>query len=107
MSTRQFEMRMQCQYSGSSNEIVNLSVDHKIDDQWEKFDLGITSAGFEVFVYAIFTCQHMYMRVNCAELGLQLGADRGRHAGVFQQVAQVPVCFEQVLVRNGCRGLAA
>lgn len=77
MSTRNFQMRMKCNYTGSGNDIASLSVEHTANGQWENFDLQVTSPGFEIFVYAIFTCQHMYMRVNCAERGLQLKSSEG------------------------------
>ena len=70
-------MRMKCSYTGTSNDIASLNVEHNVKGQWENFDLQVTSPGFEIFVYAIFTCQHMYMRVNCAERGLQLASSEG------------------------------
>ena len=51
-------------------DVADLDVEHMAGGQWEAFDLGVTSPGFEIFVYAVFACQHMYMRVNCAERGL-------------------------------------
>ena len=77
MSVRNFEMRMKCSYTGSGNDLASLSVEHSVNGEWENFDLQITSPGFEIFVYAIFTCQHMYMRVNSAERGLQLASSEG------------------------------
>ena len=77
MSTRNFQMRMKCSYTGSGNDVASLSVEHTANGQWENFDLQVTSPGFEIFVYAVFTCQHMYMRVNCAERGLQLNTSEG------------------------------
>jgi hypothetical protein len=73
-------MRLKCGYSGSSNDIAELDVEHMVNGQWEEFDLCVTSPGFEIFVYAIFTCQHMYMRVNCAERCLQLASIEGNIA---------------------------
>jgi hypothetical protein len=70
-------MRMKCTYTGSGNDIARLDVEHSTNGDWENFDLKVTSPGFEIFVYAIFTCQHMYMRVNCAERGLQLESSEG------------------------------
>ena len=78
MSVRNFEMRMKCSYTGSGNDVATLSVEHSVNGEWENFDLQITSPGFEIFVYAIFTCQHMYMRVNSAERGLQLASSEGK-----------------------------
>ncbi len=70
-------MRMKCSYTGSGNDIASLGVEHTTNGDWDNFDLQVTSPGFEIFVYAIFTCQHMYMRVNCAERGLQLASSEG------------------------------
>jgi hypothetical protein len=77
VSTRNFQMRMKCSYTGSGNDIISLGVEHSTNGEWENFDLQVTSPGFEIFVYSIFTCQHMYMRVNCAERGLQLKTSEG------------------------------
>ena len=77
MSVRNFEMRMKCSYTGSGNDVASLGVERSVNGRWENFDLQVTSPGFEIFVYAIFTCQHMYMRVNSAERGLQLASSEG------------------------------
>ena len=77
MSERNFNMRMKTTYEGSSNVIAKLEVDHKVDGQWQPLDLGLTSPGFDIFVYAVFTCQHMYFRVNCAERSLVLRSAEG------------------------------
>lgn len=77
MSARTFHMRMQCRYEGSDNSVAGLSVEQRVEGQWQPLDLGLRSPGFDIFVYAVFTCQHMYFRVNCAERGLQLAASEG------------------------------
>jgi len=60
MSERTFNMRMKTIYAGNTNAIEKIEVDHKVDNQWQPLDLGVTSPGFDIFVYAVFTCQHMY-----------------------------------------------
>ena len=77
MSERNFNMRMQCTYAGDENAVSGLEVEHLVDGQWQPLGLGETSPGFDVFVYAIFTCQHLYFRVNCAERGLLLDSAEG------------------------------
>lgn len=77
MSVRHFHMRLQCRYEGSDNSVAGLSVDQRVGDRWQPLALGLRSPGFDIFVYAILTCQHMYFRVNCAERGLQLGSAEG------------------------------
>jgi len=71
-------MRLRCSYEGSDNKVSRLEVEHLVDGAWLALDLGILSAGFDIFVYAVLTCQHMYFRVNCAERGLVLDSAEGR-----------------------------
>jgi hypothetical protein len=70
-------MRMQCAYSGDDNTVAGLAVEHGVEGVWKPLDLGVTAPGFEIFVYAVFTCQHLYFRVNCAERGLLLDTATG------------------------------
>jgi organic hydroperoxide reductase OsmC/OhrA len=77
MSARTFHMRLQCRYSGSNNSIASLVVEHSSAGQWQPLDPGLNSPGFEIFVYALFSCQHMYFRANCAERGLRLASAEG------------------------------
>jgi hypothetical protein len=77
MSVRNFQLRLLCRYEDPDNSIADLKVDVLVDGQWEQFDLNIGTAGFLMFVYTIFTCQHMYMRTNCAEKGLMLDSANG------------------------------
>lgn len=77
MSARTFHMRMQCSYEGSDNTPAALAVEHLVEEQWQPLDLGLRTPGFDIFVYSVFTCQHTYFRVNCAERGLRLGEAEG------------------------------
>jgi len=77
MTTLTFQMLLHSQYSDDKNTIDHLHIEHLIDDEWQEFELDLLSPGFDIFMYAILTCQHMYMRVNCAERGLQLGSSEG------------------------------
>lgn len=77
MSVREFSMRLNCTYKGNTNTIENLDVEHKVDEKWQTLDLNIASPGFEVFVYAMFACQHTYFRTNCTECGLVLNSATG------------------------------
>jgi hypothetical protein len=78
MSERDFQMRLTCRYADPTNQVVDLRVEHLDKDQWRPLELGIGSPGFHLFVYAIFSCQHLYVRTNCAELGLMLDSAEGR-----------------------------
>ena len=77
MAKRKFTMRLLCTYKDPDNTIDNLNVDVLTQDGWKPLDLSVTSPGFQIFVYSVFTCQHMYFRVNCAERGLILEKSEG------------------------------
>lgn len=70
-------MRMQCTYEGETNAVASLVVEQRAGDGWRPLELGPVTPGFEIFVYAIFACQHLYFRVNCAERGLLLDSAAG------------------------------
>ena len=70
-------MLLRCQYSGDENAIDQLDVEHLVDDTWQELDLNIRSPGFDIFMYAILTCQHMYFRNNAAEYGLSMNSSEG------------------------------
>jgi len=77
MSDRSFQMRLTCRYATPDNNIAELEVEHLLEGTWQTFDLNVRSPGFQVFVYAVLTCQHMYFRSNCAERGLVLESAAG------------------------------
>lgn len=77
MSSLTFQMLLQCHYSGDENNIDQLHVEHLVDDNWQELDLNIHTPGFDIFVYAILSCQHMYFRNNAAEYGLVLDSSQG------------------------------
>jgi len=70
-------MRLKSTYEGSTNTIASLAVERRVKGGWQPLDLGITSPGFDIFVYAVFTCQHLYFRINCAERKLVLDSAEG------------------------------
>jgi hypothetical protein len=77
MNKRNFSMRLKSTYEGKTNAVASLEVEHKVKGQWQPLDLGLASPGFDIFVYSIFTCQHRFFRVNCAERGLLLNSADG------------------------------
>lgn len=77
MSERNFSMRLKSSYEGDANTVASLAVEHQVGDQWQPLDLDVASPGFDIFVYAIFTCQHRFFRVNCAERHLILNSAEG------------------------------
>lgn len=72
-----FKMRLSCTYADPDNTVAGLDVEVLGKDGWEPLELGTGTAGFLIFVYAVFNCQHMYMRLNCAERGLLLESASG------------------------------
>ena len=77
MSDFTFQMLLHCHYIDDENTIDQLHVEHLVDDNWQELDLNIDSPGFDIFTYAILTCQHMYFRNNAAEYGLVLDSSEG------------------------------
>ena len=77
MSERSFQMRLFCRYEEPDNSVAELDVQSFEDGEWRDFDLNTGTPGFLIFVYAAFTCQHLYLRTNCAERGLVLESTNG------------------------------
>jgi uncharacterized OsmC-like protein len=77
MSEFTFQMLLQSHYSGSGNNIDHLHVEQLVDGDWQVFELNTRSPGFDIFMYAILTCQHTYFRMNAAERGLILDSSEG------------------------------
>jgi len=77
MGERSFEMRLFCRYEEPDNSVAELDVKSFEDGEWRDFDLSTVTPGFLIFVYAVFTCQHLYLRSNCAERGLVLESTSG------------------------------
>ena len=77
MSDFTFQMLLHCHYIDDENTIDQLHVEHLVDDNWQELELNISSPGFDIFTYAILTCQHMYFRNNAAEYGLVLDSSEG------------------------------
>jgi hypothetical protein len=77
MSERSFQMRLSCRYEQPDNGVGELRVKHFEEGEWRELDLNCRSPGFVIFVYAMFACEHVYFRANCAERGLVLESADG------------------------------
>jgi hypothetical protein len=77
MNERSFQMRLHCRYQDPENIVAELHVEFLADGEWISFDLHPLTPGFLIFTYSIFTCQHLFMRMNCAERGLILDSAEG------------------------------
>jgi len=72
-----FQMILHCSYTGDENDIDKISIEHLVDNSWQDLTLSMDSPGFDIFIYSILTCQHMYFRSNAAEYGLVLNSSEG------------------------------
>ena len=77
MSDFTFQSLLRCSYKNDDNDIDEQTVEHLVDDNWQKFNLSNDAPGFDIFMYAILTCQHMYFRLNAAKYGLTLNSSEG------------------------------
>jgi hypothetical protein len=77
MSNLTFQMLLQCKYRGDDNDVDQLNIEILVDDNWQDFTIANNTPGFDVFMYAILTCQHTYFRNNAAEYDLVLGSSEG------------------------------
>ena len=77
MKQHAFQMRLECRYQQPHNSLAELRVQNLEKGAWADFELGFGQPGFLMFVYAIFNCQHLYMRTNAAERNLLLDAAQG------------------------------
>lgn len=96
MSNRHFHLRLSCSYQTDENKIKDLTIEVLHDNQWETLDLDIRSPGFLLYINALFSCQHLYMRANSAECNLILESSTGEiqvEAGEFWGLENVKVSF--------------
>ena len=77
MNKHIFNLRMAADYGSTENDITSLEVQVLDDNEWEILDLNTTTPGFLIYVYSIFTCQHMFLRTNATECELALTSSRG------------------------------
>ncbi len=77
MSTRHFELKLHSTYETDENKVKDLAIEVLHDGEWETLDLSIRSPGFLLYINALFSCQHLYMRSNCAESGVELASADG------------------------------
>lgn len=77
MSDLTFQMLLQCQYSNGKHDIHQQNIEHLVDDSWQELSLSTSSPGFDIFIYSILTCQHMYFKNNTAEYDLVMKSSEG------------------------------
>ena len=77
MTDRFFSLRLNCTYEGADNNVDDLTIEVLNDGTWESLDLSTRSPGFQLFINGLFSCQHLYMRINSAERNIVLGVASG------------------------------
>jgi hypothetical protein len=77
MTRHIFNLRLSATYESSENNVATLEVQFLSEDGWEPLDLNTMTPGFLVYVYSIFTCQHLFLRTNSTERDLVLASSRG------------------------------
>jgi len=76
MNARKFQMRFSARYIDPDNSVDQLEVECLNNGEWQRLDLDIRSPGFQLFNYGLFSCQHLYFRLNAAERGLMLTSSK-------------------------------
>jgi len=100
MTDQTFHLRLKCGYDTPDNNPANLVVEVNADDKWEPFNPEIETPGFLLFVYALFSCQLRYLRMNCAERNIVLESTAGElrlTAGLDWNVKTVLITFRSSL----------
>ena len=67
MAKNKFKMRLACAYKDPDNTVDTINAEVLTQDGWQSLDLSVASPGFQIFVYSVFACQHMFFRMKCAE----------------------------------------
>ncbi len=99
MERHRFEMRLSCDYA-DENSIASLKVEHRDGDEWKRLELDTLTPGFLIFTYAVFTCQHMFLRANAKERSLQMDTSSGTimiDAAPDWKIGKLHVGFEATL----------
>lgn len=99
--SRRWHLRMSSAHHGEKNSVADLTVEQEQEDgSWKPLTIGLSSPGFLIFVYSLFTCQHLYMYANASEHGLLLEKSSGTLelvAGQDWMLQDLRVAFEATL----------
>jgi len=72
-----FNIRLTAAYESSENKLGAMEVQVLGENGWEALDLNTMTPGFLIYVYSMFTCQHLFLRTNATERGLVLSTAQG------------------------------
>ena len=71
-------MRLSCAYESEDNNPLNLTVETITQDKgWQPLDLNTLTPGFLIYVYSMFTCQHMFLRNKSKDKNVVLESAQG------------------------------
>lgn len=77
MSKHIFKLRLTASYESPENNIAAMDTQILSENGWEPLDLDTMTPGFVIYVYAMLTCQHLFLRTNATERDLVLAASQG------------------------------
>lgn len=77
MSDRHYHLKLHSSYQTDENKIEDLTLEVLHDGKWEPLEIDNRSPGFLLYINALFSCQHLYMRANSAECGIELASADG------------------------------
>lgn len=97
---REVRLRLAARHGGERNEVTDLVVEQFAGGEWKPGEVRPGGPGFQMLVYALFSCQHLYMRVNAAERGRLLESSAGElrvTAARDWKIEQIEVSFHSRL----------
>lgn len=103
MNDRHFRIQLYCTYKDSNNDIDELNIEMLQDEEWQTLNLNIRSPGFILFINGLLSCQHLYMRANCAERNLVIESTKGNMsliAGEYWEIKDTNIDFH-VKLKSG------
>ena len=77
MQHQKYQLRLHSRYLNSDNDVDKMTVEIFEKNEWQAFDPDLLSPGFMLLVFALLSCQHRYMKTNCAERNLILDSSVG------------------------------
>ena len=77
MVEQRFALRLACSYESPDNRVAGVAAQIHDQGEWQPFVPALGTPGFQLFLYALLTCQHTSFRLNCAERQLVLASAEG------------------------------
>lgn len=77
MTDRRFKFRVNGEYTGEENNIVQINYEQLTENGWKRYEPENYPAGFILFLHALFNCQNMHFRMKTAERNIQISKFSG------------------------------